>query len=352
MQMKLPLTLAVLILTSACSSGSNDTTTGSTQSATSLLPATLPNRITSIELDVEMDGSIDVTSTMSYDAQGRISNRTIEYGPAIGRSDSITDFLYSAGQLVEIKTNNASEMFTYANDMLVNYQYISASFEEQKSYRYDSNGRLVGTSGENAIYSDGDCESDTDFSAEPVPEPDLVLNYTNNRLSSITSSNNVLNEVYTYDAAGRISKISSSYACPNSENNFTDTLVINYNDKGLVTSIEQTSVEDIYRAEVTYDESDRPIKIVSSYEGIFTNFGNSVDTQTITYNEQGLPTAIESTSVPTSQFSPNTRSTITYEDQSCVVALTADPLIEVASAAFAMRPTNTDPALCLFPLDN
>ncbi len=179
-----------LFILSSCSSSSSDTRAnpGSISG-----PVTLPFRIASIEIDLDNNDMIDVNQSLSYDANGRIINRTTRY-PGTARPDTTNDYLYSGGNLVEIQNGNSVTSLTY-------------------------------------------------------------------------------------------------------------------------------NVE-------------------------------SVNTQIISYNEQGLPASIESSTQPSSLFSPNYTSKINYEEQNCRVAYSANPLKLASTAAVANASfTSDDPALCLYPLD-
>jgi len=343
-----PVILALPVLISACSSSSSSSSGGGSEQ--NALPDTLPNRIVRIDTDVGKDGSTEVVSSMSYDGEGRLSRRTIDFSDELQITDTESDYLYSDGNLVEIRSGNTLEMFTYENNLLVEYLNTDGISEEQNSFRYDGNGRLTGTSGFTRVYSASDCFFN--FEDLPETEPDLMLNYANGRLSSITSANGVLNEIYTYDAASRISSITSNYTCPDSANNFSTVLEFNYDSNGRPASIEQSGPDGLLVAEISRDSSGRTIELVTTDSD--PEFGTifSIDTQTITYNDQGLPATVETSTVPESRFSPDIIATFTYEAQSCKVALTANPLTMTASAALRTTTSDNDPSLCLFPLDD
>ncbi len=330
------------LIISACSS-SNDGNSTPGSGITSY-----PFRVASIETDFEMDGSTDRVSYFSYDSNGRMTQYVEDYSVELenlGVSDTTADYLYSAGNLVEIKTSGTVELLTYANDRLIGYQRTSPLTEVQKSYEYDDQGRLIRTIGPNGIYDDDDCyfNSLDNLPAEPNA-PDLLLSYTNNRLTSINSSNGVLNQTLVYNSAGKVARIEETYTCPDAAASWEATLSITYNSDGRITQLEDEQDGFVDTITVTLDEQGRPLVLTQTDEFDTT-------TQTYTYNEQGYPATLTSVSSSPSLFFPDYSVTITYEQQSCQVAYSADPLRLATLFALTPSQSDSDPSSCLYPFD-
>ena len=284
-------------------------------------------------------------------AADRCFNQTNSF-PGTARSSQSRDFLYSEGNLVEIQNGNSVTSLTYTDGLLTNYQFTDIAYEEFSSYTYDGSGRLIGVNGENTLFVDDDCDMAFLDAEDPNRGQNLTLTYANNRISSIDSSDNVVKQSYEYNTAGLVTRITGTYACSGSDFISEITLEFFYDSNSLPSRSVITSPEYIDESVATRDETGRVIKTVATEINRFDNSVEAMTTQNISYNEQGLPLSIATSTQPSSSFFPDYTSTINYEEQSCRVAYSANPLKLVSTGAIINQTlTLDDPATCLYPLD-
>ena len=348
----------------ACSSGSggNDTPT------TNRFPTHIDQRITSISTDIDKDGSIDQMERFSYDEMDRIKTRTIEYMDS--RKDSVTEYIYADNNLIEIKRNSDSNQYLYENGRVVTHLYIDSideTYNTETNFIYDDSGRLSGVLGETDLYDPNECDVIALEIDLAVSIPGLNLNYSGNRLSTITSDDGSYTATFTFNDKNQFSSLIETYQCEqitgaeavvgielpedfSAESRFT------YDDAGRVVLI--SSREAFYEDEneITYDSAGRPLNYISTYYDGSPSFDERI-TQTFTYNEQGLLSTLESTTEDNSPgffFTPNYISTLEYENKRCVVAIGVNPLILATLDTLGTSRTanaQNESLLCAYPLE-
>lgn len=308
----------------ACSSSSGGGESGNPNSD-SRFPVQLDQRVVSISTDVEKDGSIDQVERFNYDDIGRIKNKTTEFSD--GRDNRVTDYVYFDDDLIEIKTNSYTIKYLYENDRVVMRQLIDGSdekYNEETNFLFDNNGRLVGTLGYNNIYDVSECRLTAVTNAELESDVGLTLNYEGNRLSTITSDDSVYSATLDYNTNNQFTQLSESYDCFDE----LETLKLVYDSSGRIISSTDNDGFYLTEDEFLYDSNGRLVTYVTTFYAGSSTFDDRT-TQTQTYNEQGQLSTVESTTVdnnPGFFIQPSFISTIEYENESCVVAIAADPL--------------------------
>lgn len=332
----------------ACSSDSDTSSSDSTAGGIgSTFPASFDNRVTSISFDYDKNGSIDRIERFGYDESGRIIQKTVE--DAGGSIDTST-YLYFEDDLIEIQSESAVEKYGYESGRVVSYQYIygaNENDEEDTLFYYDGNGRLSGVFGNNSLYYGDDCDSSTSFEPTIVEPPELNIIYANSRIANINSEDGVFTSAYTYNSNNQLSEIEENYSCAT-----PDITRLEYDSAGRILSLETTTEFYITTLEATYDNAGKVTRTVSTDGDIFS------EPETITadyiYNEQDLIVSIDSTTVdpnPSFFISPSFIATIEYEAESCLTAVTVNPLKLATLTNFELNVRRNDALLCTFPLE-
>lgn len=337
--------VSCLTLTACSSSSSSSGGDTGNQNIDSRFPVQLDQRVVSISTDVEKDGSIDQVERFNYDDMGRIKNKTTEFSD--GRDNRVTDYVYFDNDLIKIKTNSYTIKYLYENDRVVMRQLIDGSdekYNEETNFLFDNNGRLVGTLGDNNIYNVSECSLTAVTNVELESDVGLTLNYEGNRLSSITSDDNVYRATLDYNTNNRFTQLSESYDCFDE----IETFKLVYDSSGRLVSSTDNDGFYLTEDEFSYDSAGRLVTYVSTdYAGssVFEERTTAIQS----YNDQGLISMLESTTEdnnPGFFIQPSFISTFEYENESCVVAITTNPLMTALLDSLVARYSVNDPLLC------
>jgi len=319
----------------------------STTDTSARFPASFANRISRINIDFDNDGTIDRVQSYTYDEQGRITSETLE-----GEDGGVTStdtYIYSGDNLVQVNQNDdVIQTYIYENDRVVSRQltdlFDQSSFET--FYQYDDNGRLVGTTGETDIYEEDECR----LVGEALESPaQLSIQYAGDRVSSIESDNGEYTLSFTYDSDSRLTQITQSYSC----NDFPDITRLTYDSDGRISAY---TTQDMFASstfDVSYDSAGRVNRTID-IDLDFSGMPELTRTIDYIYNDQGLNTVQDSTTVdldPGFLTTPSFIATLEYDDESCVTAIAVEPLRLVTLDAFAPVIVRDDPFLCTLPVN-
>jgi len=341
--------------------------------------------VTSISFDFEKDGSIDRVERFSYDEQGRITSESIE---SDGQMRGGTSYTYFEDDLIKVETQFDVTNIGYENGRVVSIDLVDNANEEfnsQTLYLYDNSGRLTGTVGDTYLYQNDDCLITPSGADEADPEAaELTIAYAGNRISRISSDDGNFAIDFNYNSSNQLSGTTDRFKCDDfddfdsdffgfgsgSDNDDTSAIddtatidddqfidqtnVLGYDDAGRLISSNTSDSFDENRLSVVYDNLGRVSSVTDTDVDGFQD--DSIETTTVvyTYNDQDLIVSIDSTSVdsdPGIFVTPSFIATIEYENESCVTAVTIDPLVLATVNSFQSVVTRQDPLLCTYPVD-
>jgi len=324
----------------ACSSGSGNSNRGGSSGTADLVPPnTLNKRIKTKAVDINQDGTIDITTTYNYDDQNRIAFRVIN---GIDEPTYMVTYKYQDDLLVsKASTQGDSDTHTYENGLLTG---STRSWDGDHSYQYNAQGQLIGSTGEDFFFFD---ECDIQLSDDPTYVPSFVINYAGNKPATVATVDGNYSVSFNY-SGNRINSYSYTYNCGGAgpDSTITSDTLFSYNDDGKVTRI--TTNDGVFpsETEVTYDGNGRPSRLLETEP-------DGTTTSVMSYDEAGLITQVEINSTIKGAFFavPDITVIYGYEDGDCVVSLSSNPANIVIAEAFT-GPIGIDPHTnCGYGLD-
>ena len=339
MRTRLPITLTLLLLQTACggSSGGNDD-----PNVDGARPDVPDRRIATISIDLERDGTADRVIAYGYDSAGRVTSRDTTNLNDPDESERV-EYDYEDGFLVRKHSEEGEDVHVYENGFLV----MSTRYSDgEHTYRYDADGRLVGSTGDDFFYDDDD---DVDPSPGATPDPpEFRLNYAGDRVDSIATVDGEYAIAFLHDDRGRVVRMERRYA---------DALepavsAFDYDDEGNVSRVRRFDGSEVSDVRFTRDGSGRLSEVLTREE----EFGDEpeITAQALEYDTEGFLVSREVTASGQSSaffFTPDQTLTYTYEDGSCVRSYSSDPAkLAILDVLLATRVS--DPSIdCGYPLD-
>jgi len=341
-----PLFAAFVLLTlTACSDSKNDSSEPVTGGTTPLQASaeSVPDRLKTMSFDYDRDGTINEMWSYNYDSAGRIVSREISDIDDPSNNRTIT-FNYEGNNLVsKVSSSGAQDTHVYDNAGRV----ISSQrhWDGLHEYDYDSSGRLVSSRGSDFV---GTCDDD-----------DLTTTIDGNQMESLSYTyqgdllSRVKGQFYTLDIAytdrGRINKLIET--CRESVEYNT---VFSYNDINQLTKFEDFEIDKEF--DLVFDNSITNINYNDEglIESLETIDDSGTSTITITHTPEGYPLTqdLVNTEQSSTFFVIRDYSIMfDYEDASCQIAFSANPtLIPFLDVSLQGRNFNT-PLDCVYQFD-
>lgn len=352
------ITPIVLLTITACSSSNGE---GEASSNDTLpFPSSFDTRVTSISIDIDKNGTIDSIQRYEYDENGRIRSKTLERD---GELVDTTTYTHFDGDLIAIESDDERQEYGYENGQVVSYNYLNKFddvYNTQTLFLYEG-GQLTNTIGETSLYDDDECDliSTSTDAADTTDEPELSITYAGNRVSKITSANGVFAADFVYNANSQLTRITDRYKCDDqfeidSQENIDSIKSFEYDSAGRLNLATNDYRFGRQTIEVFYDDNGRLSSLVETDVESFSNTVESTTTADYFYNDEGQIVSIDSTTVepdPGFFITPSYIATIEYESESCVTAVTVDPLKLATIDSFRAATVRNDPLLCTYPLE-
>ena len=311
-------------------------------------------RVKTISFDFSQDGTINQTTTYFYDDSGRVTRIELEDLDNPQFEPDITEYEYSIDGIARVNERDVEieTLISYENGRV---STIADSDGDQRSYRYDSSGRLVGqTENENI------CD-DFDFTVLEDGNTNVLYEYTDNRVTAINSTddlNNTRDITASYNEQNQVRQLSIVENCDDdSSSNEVDQIFLTYDSMGLPVEIESISAigNSLISDEVTTITRDEQGRVTQTVDRNVLS-DTVIETRTLSYGENGLPATetVEFDNSSTFFTRTNTTITYTYEDASCVLSYSIDPArLALIDATINSNPslTNSEALLCGYPFD-